>query len=138
MDLKEAIAHLDEVLSDDDKWNGCEECKQEHIQLKKWLEELARWRTSVVNEKIKNPFAQTSTLICHNCDHKDEYIEELEYEQVDSIQKAVEVLRAELLMHGELYNGFLASILSPIKEFKTSIDDNELAENILKCIIGED
>lgn len=27
-----------------------------------------------------NAGTQTSTLICHNCDHKDEYIEELEAE----------------------------------------------------------
>lgn len=43
-------------------------------------DELNRWHTDHVNEKIKNPFAWTSTLICHNCDHKDEYIEELEAE----------------------------------------------------------
>lgn len=43
------------------------------------LKELQRWHTDRVNEKIKNPFANTSTSICHNCDHKDEYIEELEY-----------------------------------------------------------
>lgn len=44
------------------------------------LEEVQRWRTSVINPKIKNVFANTSTQICHNCDHKDEYIEELEAE----------------------------------------------------------
>lgn len=43
-------------------------------------EELERWHTDHINEKIKNPFAWTSTLICHNCDHKDEYIEKLEAE----------------------------------------------------------
>ena len=41
-------------------------------------EELERWHTDKINEKIKNPFAWTSTLCCHKCDHKDEYIEELE------------------------------------------------------------
>lgn len=41
-------------------------------------EELKRWHTDKINEKIKNPFACTSTICCHNCDHKDEYIEELE------------------------------------------------------------
>ena len=40
--------------------------------------ELERWHTDKINDKIKNPFACTSTLYCHNCDHKDEYIEELE------------------------------------------------------------
>lgn len=42
--------------------------------------ELERWHKDHINEKIKNPFANTSTLICSNCDHKDEYIEELEAE----------------------------------------------------------
>lgn len=34
----------------------------------------------MINPKIKNVFANSSTQICHNCDHKDEYIEELEAE----------------------------------------------------------
>lgn len=46
----------------------------------KALEEIQRWHTSVVNPNIKNEFANRSTQICHNCDHKDEYIEELEAE----------------------------------------------------------
>lgn len=44
------------------------------------LEEIQRWHTSVVNPNIKNEFANRSTQICVNCDHKDEYIEELEAE----------------------------------------------------------
>lgn len=44
------------------------------------LEEVNRWHTSIVNPRIKNVFANHSTQICHNCDHKDEYIEELEAE----------------------------------------------------------
>lgn len=44
------------------------------------IEENQRWHTSVINPKIKNVFANISTQICHNCDHKDEYIEELEAE----------------------------------------------------------
>ena len=47
-------------------------------EIQKKLEELERWRTDRINENIQNPFAYTSTSICHNCDHKDEYIEELE------------------------------------------------------------
>lgn len=46
----------------------------------KALEEVQRWHTSEINPEIKNVFANTSTQICHNCDHKDEYIEELEAE----------------------------------------------------------
>jgi len=59
----------------------------EEIQQK--LKELKRWHTSEVNPKIKNVFANTSTLICQNCDHKDEYIEELEAE-VAECRAAVE------------------------------------------------
>lgn len=44
------------------------------------LEEIQRWHTSVANPNIKNEFANRSTQICVNCDHKDEYIEELEAE----------------------------------------------------------
>ena len=42
------------------------------------MEELKRWHTNKIAPNVKNPFAYTSTLCCCNCDHKDEYIEELE------------------------------------------------------------
>lgn len=61
-------------------------------------EELERWHTDHINEKIKNPFAYTSTLICHNCDHKDEYIEELEAELEE--MKAVNTERPEMYYGG--------------------------------------
>ena len=44
------------------------------------MEELKRWHTDKIAPNVKNPFAYTSTLCCCNCDHKDEYIEELEAE----------------------------------------------------------
>lgn len=67
----------------------------------KALEEVQRWHTSEINPKIKNVFASTSTQICHNCDHKDEYIEELEEEvqqyraigTVEECKEAVEKLK---------------------------------------------
>ena len=49
-------------------------------EIKANMEELKRWHTDKTNPKIKNVFANTSTLICHNCDHKDDYIENLEAE----------------------------------------------------------
>lgn len=49
-------------------------------ELDKKNEELKRWHTDKIVPNVKNPFAYTSTLICHNCDHKDDYIEELEAE----------------------------------------------------------
>ena len=55
----------------------------------KALEEVQRWHTSEINTEIKNVFANTSTQICHNCDHKDEYIVELEaeMEQYQTLEK---------------------------------------------------
>ncbi len=75
----------------------CESCRSHHKhlvecleELKKYraignveeikanMEELKRWHTDKTNPKIKNVFANTSTLLCHNCDHKDDYIEDLQ------------------------------------------------------------
>lgn len=57
------------------------ECGMEDLEMTvNALEEIQRWHTSEVNPNIKNVFANMSTQICHNCDHKDEYIEELEAE----------------------------------------------------------
>ena len=61
-------------------------------EIRKSLDELQLWHKSHTNERIKNPFANQSTLICHNCDHKDEYIEELEstveeYEQIGTVDE---------------------------------------------------
>lgn len=57
-----------------------------------------------------------------------------------TVTEAVKVLRNELLKHGELYNGFLASVRSTIKEFPNNkiIWTDELTETILRRIIGED
>lgn len=68
----------------------------------KALEEIQRWHTSVVNPNIKNEFANRSTQICVNCDHKNEYIEELEAEveeyraigAPEECKKSVSVCRA--------------------------------------------
>lgn len=64
-------------------YSNLENCKKEIQSCEvaiKALEEVQRWHTSVINPNIKNEFANTSTQICQNCDHKDEYIEELEAE----------------------------------------------------------
>lgn len=44
MDIQEAIEHLNDVLNDDDRWTGCAECKEEHEQLREFLEELQQYR----------------------------------------------------------------------------------------------
>ena len=63
-------------------------------ELKSKIEELKRWHTDHIVKEIKNEFANTSTLICHNCDHKDEYIMELEVE-VEALREAMEKQRAK-------------------------------------------
>ena len=66
-----------------------------------------------------------------------------------TVQNACKILRDELLKHEYLYNGFVSSILSVLKENSRYIGDgeteivaefgeNRLAEEILKRIIGED
>lgn len=67
-------------------------------------EELERWHTDHINEKIKEPFAWTSTLICHNCDHKDEYIEELEA-KLEELKAANREQSAEDCDGGWIYCG---------------------------------
>ena len=44
MDIQEAIEHLNDVLNDDDRWTDCAECKEEHEQLREFLEELQQYR----------------------------------------------------------------------------------------------
>lgn len=41
MELQEAIEHIDEVIED----ISCENCKNEHLQLKEWLIELLERRS---------------------------------------------------------------------------------------------
>lgn len=53
------------------------------------------------------------------------------------IQQAVTVVRDELLKHGDLYNGFRASISSTLKEIPTGKGLYDVAEKILDGLIGE-
>ena len=58
-----------------DYYSNLENCKRE-IQAC----EVAIKAIQEINPNIKNVFANSSTKMCHNCDHKDKYIEELEAE----------------------------------------------------------
>lgn len=66
-----------------DYYSNLENCKKEiqacDVAIKA-IQELELWHSSEINPNIKNVFANSSTKMCHNCDHKDEYIEELEAE----------------------------------------------------------
>lgn len=75
----------------------------------KALEEVQRWHTSIMNQKIKNVFANTSTQACQNCDHKDEYIEELEAE----IEEYRAVGTPEECLRNKDFLDFLADKMNP-------------------------
>ena len=53
------------------------ELEQENREQKQIIKRTKQWR---VNKDIKSPFANISGLCCVHCDHKDEYIIELEEE----------------------------------------------------------
>lgn len=55
-----------------------------------------------------------------------------------SIQQAVTVVRDELLKHGDLYDGFRASISSTLKEIPAGMGLYDVAEKILDGLIGEE
>ena len=55
-----------------------------------------------------------------------------------TVKEACKILRDELLKNVELYNGFISSIQTAIEEAPNYIKNRELAERILKRIIGED
>lgn len=77
-ELKYDCNELGKAIPCDTSWG--KSLENAYAMAIKALEEVQRWHTSVINPNIKNEFANTSTQICHNCDHKDEYIEELEAE----------------------------------------------------------
>ena len=51
---------------------------------------------------------------------------------------AIDVLRDELLEHGDLYEGFCASILSAINDMPEGTIAEDMPELIMRRIIGED
>ena len=59
-----------------------------------------------------------------------------------TVKEDCKILQEEILKHGDLYNGFLSSIESALKEQKVTglpfQPESEIAENILKRIIGEE
>ena len=55
-----------------------------------------------------------------------------------TVKEACKILREELLKHGELYDGFKASIVSAINDAPNYTPTEEISERILKRIIGEE
>ena len=55
-----------------------------------------------------------------------------------NVKEACKILRNELLKHGDLYDGFKASIISALKETGFAEDIRDVADRTLKRIIGEE
>lgn len=55
-----------------------------------------------------------------------------------NVREACKILLEELLKHGELYDGFKASIVSAINDAPNYTPTEEISERILKRIIGEE
>ena len=69
----------------------------------------------------------------------DSKVEEYAFSESDKeIRRAVNVLRDELLKHGDLYDGFRASISSALKEIPAGMGLYDISEKILDCLIGEE
>lgn len=64
MTLEEAIAHLDESLNDPNRDWGCEECKNEHLQLRNWLQELKERRASNVKPVVQGEWIEKEVEVC--------------------------------------------------------------------------
>lgn len=56
----------------------------------------------------------------------------------DTVQWACKILLEEFLKHSDLYNAFVCSIESSLKEQYPFQPERETAEKILKRIIGEE
>ena len=58
-----------------------------------------------------------------------------------TVKESCKILRDELLKHGDLYNGFISSIESALKEQKVTAlpfqSERDIADKILQIIIGE-
>lgn len=54
MTLNDAIKHLDDILQSDKKWD-CEECRNEHVQLRDWLNELKIYKDLEGQGKLLKP-----------------------------------------------------------------------------------
>lgn len=55
-----------------------------------------------------------------------------------TVKEACKILQDELLKHGGLYNGFVASIYSALKEIPDETRIEDMPQLIMNRIIGED
>ena len=80
---------------------------------------------------------EVNITICGGCDFDGMADIHFDYSPC-TVKEACKILREELLKHGDLYDGFAASILSALKETGFAEDIRDVAERTLKRIIGEE
>ena len=68
----------------------------------------------------------------------DEYVFSETNHPIQQVQQAITIVRGELLKHGDLYDGFRASISSTLKEIPAGMGLYNVAEKILDGLIGEE
>ena len=82
-------------------------------------------------------FPEVNITIGGGCDF--EGMADIHFDYSPQTEKeACKILRDELLKNVELYNGFISSIQTAIEEAPNYIKNRELAERILKRIVGEE
>lgn len=59
-------------------------------------------------------------------------------ENNSDLQFACQIIKDELLKHGDFYNAFVSSVQSAIREVPEECWSNELAEKIVKRTSGEE
>lgn len=111
-------------------------------EIRSKMEELGRWHSDRLNSRIKNEFAAMSTLVCHNCDHKDEYIEELEAEieeyraigTVEEFREAVEKQKAKKPVLKPFYEDILCCpTCGDILTDRIPMDNKDFYFHCLNC-----
>lgn len=114
------------------------DCYDAHEFCIKALEELQKWRTSHINDNIKNPFANRSTLICINCDHKDEYIEELEqeiveYEKIGTVDECKQAIEKQIPKETVMKKYFCCPSCGEILTDRIPFDNKTFYFHCLNC-----
>ena len=84
-----------------------------------------------------NEIPQVNVGIAGGCDFEGMADIHFDYSPY-TVKEACKILREELLKHGELYDGFKASIVSAINDAPNYTPTEEISERILKRIIGEE
>lgn len=116
-----------------------EQDKENEMIHKVYLDGKEIKRIAAVNFGVSSefPVPEVNIEICGGCDFEgmaDIYFDYSPY----NVREACKILLEELLKHGELYDGFKASITSAINDAPNYTPTEEISDRILKRIIGEE